>query len=195
MSGKFITPILTFLITLLLSESSECAVIVDSRTGLPLPKASVLDKKGKLIGFCSENGELPDIPASAYPLSIRCIGYKTVKIQQPTDEHIALEETTYDLPELKVDRKKHQVLHIIGYLREYSTLESYYDTVFLFREKTIDFMIPTKQVKKYEGWTRPRVLESKSYYHFTNVEGLDSVSKYYEQIFSWSDLAGIFKSI
>ena len=195
MSGKLIAPLLTFLLALAFSERSECAIIVDSKTGLPLQKASVLDKKGKLIGFCSENGELPDIPATAYPLSIRCIGYKTVTIERPTNERIALEEKPYYLPELMVDRKKHQVLHIIGYLREYSTLESYYDTVFLFREKTVDFMIPTKQVKKYEGWTRPRVLESKSYYHFTNMEGLDSVSKYYEQIFSWSDLAGIFRSI
>lgn len=177
------------------TTSGEKITVVDAKTGNPLPKASILDRKGKVIGFCSDDGYLPDIPLDAYPISIRCIGYEPMSLEKPSTDHIKLKEKNIKLPDLIVDSKKHQVLHIVGYLREYSTLESYYDTVFLFREKTVDFMIPTKRAKHYEGWTRPRVLASKSYYRFTNMEGLDSVSKYYEQIFSWSDLAGIFKSI
>lgn len=192
---KLIIPFLIAALSLNLEHSKKNAVVVDSKNRQPVNKASVLDRKGKLIGFSSEDGSLPDIPLSSYPVSIRCIGYKPASLEKPADRFIILEENTFNLPELLVDSKKHQVLHLVGYLREYSTLESYYDTIFLFREKTVDFMIPTKRVKRYEGWTRPRVLASKSYYHFTNMEGLDSVSKYYDQIFSWSDLAGIFKSV
>lgn len=195
MSGKLVLPFFVTIIFIALSASSKEVIVVDSKTGTPLQKVSILDKKGKLIGFSSEEGKIPDLPVSSFPISVRCIGYKPIIIEKPADTVIYLKESTFELPELAVDRKKHQVLHLIGYLREYSTLESYYDTVFLFREKTVDFMIPTKQVKKYEGWVRPRVLASKSYYHFTNTEGLDSVSKYYEQIFSWSDLTGIFKTL
>ena len=39
------------------------------------------------------------------------------------------------------------------------------------------------------------MLASKSYYHFSNSEGLDSVSKYFRQNFSWSDLVGIFSTV
>lgn len=101
-------------------------------------------------------------------------------------------ERTYSLPEVVVNPKKRQVLRLMGYVREYSTLTTYADTVFLFREKTVDFMIPTaKAAKKFKGWTQPRVLASKSYYHFTDAYGLDSVSNYFGQYFSWADWVGI----
>lgn len=102
------------------------------------------------------------------------------------------EERTYKLPEVVVNPKKRQVLRLMGYVREYSTLTSCADTVFLFREKTVDFMVPTKKAaKKFPGWTNPRVLASKSYYRFTDSEGLDSVSNYFGQYFSWADWVGI----
>ena len=97
------------------------------------------------------------------------------------------------LPELLVNPKKRQVLHLNGYLREYSTLTTYSDTVLLFREKTVDFMVPVRKTGNYRGWLSPRVLASRSYYHFTNSSGLDSVSNHFGQHFSWSDWVGIFK--
>lgn len=96
------------------------------------------------------------------------------------------------LPEVVVEPKKRQVIHLTGYMREYSTLTTYGDTVFLFREKTVDFMVPTRRAKGYEGWLRPRVLASRSYYHFTDAAGLDSVSNHYRRHFSWSDWIEIF---
>lgn len=101
------------------------------------------------------------------------------------------ERPAYTLPELKVDNKKYDVLHLLGYVREYSTLTTYTDTVFLFREKTVDFMVPTRRIRKFAGWTQPRVLASQSYYRFTDHYGLDSVSDRYSQHFSWSDWVGI----
>lgn len=97
------------------------------------------------------------------------------------------------LPELLVNPKKRQVLHLTGYLREYSTLTTYSDTVLLFREKTVDFMVPVRKTGNYRGWLSPRVLASRSYYHFTDSSGLDSVSNHFGQHFSWSDWVGIFK--
>lgn len=97
------------------------------------------------------------------------------------------------LPELLVNPKKRQVLHITGYLREVSTLSTYEDTVLLFREKTVDFMVPVRKTGNFKGWLSPRVLASRSYYHFTNSAGLDSVSNHFGQHFSWSDWVGIFR--
>lgn len=167
-------------------------VIVDAVTGDSLPKASVFDKKGNLIGICSDVGELPYVARSSYPISIRYMGYATSTVDKPGQDKVFLKEMAYDLPEMTVNSKDHQVLHLTGYVREYSTLSTYTDTVLLFREKTVDFMIPSKKVKNYKGWLLPRVLASRSYYHITNSEGLDSVSNHYREHFSWSDWVGLF---
>ncbi|MCM1320286.1 MAG: hypothetical protein NC217_07905 [Muribaculaceae bacterium] len=97
----------------------------------------------------------------------------------------------YELPEVVVTSKGREVLHLTGYMRELSQLTSYSDTVTLFREKMVDFMVPTKRAKGYHGWLTPRVLAVNSYYHFTSDNGLDSVSDYFSRHFSWADLVNI----
>lgn len=91
------------------------------------------------------------------------------------------------LPEVVVRSDKKKMLHIVAYMREYSSLTTYSDTVFLFREKLVDFMIPAGQSKRSAGWVNPRVLNSKSYYRFTNSSGRDSVSDKCNFHFAWSD--------
>ncbi|MBO5052942.1 MAG: hypothetical protein J6C44_01755 [Muribaculaceae bacterium] len=95
------------------------------------------------------------------------------------------------LPELIVDSKNHKVLHILAYVRDYSTLTTYTDTISMFREKMVDFMIPANPKTKFKGWLTPRLLNSRSYYRFTNASGLDSVSDRCNHNFSWSDWVGI----
>lgn len=91
------------------------------------------------------------------------------------------------LEEVTVTTHKRSVLHTIGYVREFSELTTYADTVFMFREKWVDFMTPGANTKGYTGWHLPRILSSKSYYRFTNSAGLDSVSDSFNHHFSWSD--------
>ncbi len=106
-----------------------------------------------------------------------------------------LTQNTTDLPELVVESRNHRILHILAYIREYSTLASQTDTVFLFREKTVDYMLPVDRDSKFKGWTTPRVLNARSYYRFTDSSGLDSVSDNCNHHFSWSDWVGIMPSI
>ncbi len=98
---------------------------------------------------------------------------------------------TYELPEVTVKSKNHKYLHVLGYLREYSSLFNNTDTIFLYREKIIDFMLPTSKRGKSRGWTAPRLLASRSYFQFTDSEGLDSVSDYFSTHFSLSDWIGL----
>lgn len=95
-----------------------------------------------------------------------------------------------ELPELLVVSSKQRVLHILAYVREYSSLTTYSDTVFLFREKMVDFMLPSGKTK-FKGWSLPRVLTSRSYFQFKNKDGLDSVSDVSHHHFSWSDWIGL----
>lgn len=98
-----------------------------------------------------------------------------------------------ELPELLVMSKNHKLLHMLAYVREYSTLTTYTDTVFLFREKMVDYMLPASGTK-IKGWSKPRVLTSRSYYRFKDNNGLDSVSDVSNHHFSWSDWIGIVPS-
>lgn len=168
-------------------------VFVDSATGKPLAKASVLDRNGTVAGICSDRGELPYISPDAYPVTIQYMGYEPVTLVRPREGTVKMIETPYDLAEVEFVARKPEVLQIQGYLREYSTLTTSAGDVMLFREKAVDFMVPSNEVKSFKGWLYPRVLSSRSYYHFTDSEGLDSVSNTFSQHFSWSDWVGIFK--
>lgn len=92
-----------------------------------------------------------------------------------------------ELPEVVVYPEDRPMLYMLGYVREYSTLSTLTDTVFLFREKMVDFMLPGRKVKKDRGWRSPRLLASRSCYRFTDSRGLDSVSDSFGAHFSWSD--------
>lgn len=162
-------------------------VVVDSLTKAPLPSASVFDKNGTLLGICNAKGRSPYISKNDFPITVRYLGYLEKSIPEIGCYTVFLTENPTELPEVVVSSRQQKVLHILGYVREYSTLTTYTDTVFLFREKMVDFMlVPDKKVK-FKGWTNPRVLKSKSYYRFTNSHGLDSVSDESNYHFSWSD--------
>lgn len=100
---------------------------------------------------------------------------------------IAAESThTRRLPEVivKSRRKDANVMHIAGIVREYSYLQTYFDTVFMYRDKYVDFMIPLPTVKNFVGWKVARTLKSDSYYQFFDYSGKDSVSDRYYLNFS-----------
>lgn len=93
---------------------------------------------------------------------------------------------TRRLPEVIVHSrpKDANVMHIAGIVREYSYLQTHFDTVFMFRDKYVDFMIPLPDVKKFVGWKVARTLKSDSYYQFFDYNGVDSVSDRYYLNFS-----------
>lgn len=95
------------------------------------------------------------------------------------------------LPEVVVETRKHNVLHLLAYMREYSSLTTYSDTIFMFREKMVDFMLPQDPKSRFKGWKNPRMLKCSSYYRFTDDVGLDSVSDICNHHFTWSDWVGV----
>lgn len=103
----------------------------------------------------------------------------------------SFDSTPIELPEFVYESHKLKALHILAYVREYSSISTYTDTVAMYREKIVDYMLPPRKKSRFRGWKTPRVLSSKSYYRFTNCNGLDSVSNHYNHHFSWSDWVGI----
>ena len=158
---------------------------------MPLSNASVFDAKGQMIGITRNNGRLPRLSSSDYPVTIRYMGFKEKVISEATSDTVFLIENLMELPELIVESNDRRMLHMLAYIREYSTLTTFTDTIFLFREKTADFMLPSQKEGRSKGWNHPRVLSSRSYYNFTNSNGLDSVSDRSNHHFSWADWIGL----
>lgn len=178
-----------------LNIAGKNAVVADSLSHMPLPNASVFDRYGKTIGICNASGEIPTARPADYPITIRHIGFAEKKVPKHSVDTIFLQENTIELPEVIVESGQHKVIHMLAYVREYSTLSTYTDTVFMFREKMVDYMLPPATKSKIKGWRKPRILSAKSYYRFTDGEGLDSVSDRCGHHFSWTDWIGIMPEI
>lgn len=174
---------------------SARTVVVDSVTSVPLPRATVYDRFGNPIGMSDKKGRVPYFPENYYPLTVRYMGFEDCVIPNAFNDTVFMKEDFRELPELVVDRNNCKILHILAYVREYSTMTTYTDTVFLFREKMVDFMLNADQKSKFKGWSKPRVLASQSYYRFTDNKGLDSVSDVSNHHFSWSDWVGVMPSL
>lgn len=184
---------------MILSLSTVCVahakvdnvVVADSATHIPLPHATIYDRHGAAIGMSDNNGMLPRIALTSYPITLRYIGYNDKSVAKASGDTIFLSKEVSELQEVVLESRKRPMLHLLAYVRECSTLATYTDTVFLFREKMVDYMIPTDDKVRFRGWTTPRVLTCKSYYQFTNQAGLDSVSDTSHHHFSWSDWMGV----
>jgi len=179
------------LFTTNIDGQSRIAVVADSLTCTPLANASIFNRKGNFVGTSDSNGGISCASASDYPITIRYMGFYEKVVPGVNVDTIFLQENITQLPEVVVESRQKKMLHILAYMREYSTLSTYTDTVTLFREKMVDFMLPDDRKSHYAGWRNPRILNSQSYYRFTNAYGLDSVSDRCNQHFTWSDWVGI----
>lgn len=182
---------LLFMLCPLRAESAGRTIVADAAERRPLPHASVFDRHGRFIGACSAEGMVPAVSPVDYPLTVRYIGFREATVESTATDTVLLREIVMELPEVVVESRRHNMLHMLAYVREYSTLTTYVDTIFMFREKMVDYMLPATAGMRFKGWRKPRVLSSRSYYRFTNAQGLDSVSDRCRHYFSWSDWVGI----
>ncbi len=192
-----ITGILLMLVSgiFYIAGQNRRVTVADSLTRSGLPNASVFNHRGSFIGTSDNAGTITCASDTDYPITIRYIGYWEKTADIADGDTIFLHENITELPEVSIERKNQKMLHILAYVREYSTLASYTDTVTMFREKMVDFMLPNDDKTSFKGWNSPRILNSKSYYQFTNANGLDSVSDRCNQHFTWSDWLGISPEI
>lgn len=165
-------------------------IVADSLTRLPLPSASVFDSKGRAVAMTDNAGVIPTFSPEAFPVTVRYLGFQEKVIHSASADTVFLSSVPTHLGEVIVESRSHKLLHILAYVREYSTLSSYTDTVFLFREKMVDYMLNPDKAR-FNGWRSPRIIKSRSYYRFTDAYGLDSVSNRCSHHFSWSDWVGI----
>lgn len=191
MCRKILIFVILFISPLFFAAGAPRYVVADSASHLPLPHASIYDRHGKAVGITDARGNMPEVAPERYPLTVRYLGFFDKKIPAVARDTVFLREDFNMLPEVVIETKGQRLLHIVAYVHEYSTLTTYSDTISLFREKMVDYMLPADPKSKFKGWRTTRTLSCKSYYRFTDYTGLDSVSDSHQNHFSWADWIGI----
>ena len=67
---------LIIIICLLLSVSAYAQQrVIDATDSIPVSVASIFDFDGNVVGYTMDDGTFSEIPETAYPITIRCLGY------------------------------------------------------------------------------------------------------------------------
>ncbi|MBO5698590.1 MAG: hypothetical protein J6R79_01105 [Bacteroidaceae bacterium] len=146
--------------------------VVDALDNSPVTSAPIFNAAGNVIGMTSNEGDFSDISESAYPITIRCIGYESVTVEQPKDTIIMMLPALYELEEVVVSAKR-EVLKLTAYVREYFTISSQTDTIAYFAEHMADRYMPADENIKFNK-NSLRLRNTRCYSHFKG-EDLDSV--------------------
>ena len=147
--------------------------VVDVMDNSPVSSAAIFDAQGNVVGFTSSEGDFSDIPESDYPLTIRCIGYENIVVEQPKDTVVQMIPMIYELDEAVISASR-DVMKQTFYVREYFTISSATDTITHFLEHMCDRYVPvSKKVKFKKNDLRYRNTRSYKYYQ---IDDRDSIA-------------------
>ena len=148
--------------------------VVDAVSQSPVAAASIFDAAGNMVGFTWSDGLFSEVPESAYPVTLRCIGYEQLVIERPEDKTWEMTPMAYELEEVVIVPVKRNVLKQTFYVREYFSMSNATDTVTIFMEHMADRFVPTSKDAKFGGNSSLRILDTHHYSRY-KVMGKDSV--------------------
>ena len=156
--------------------------VVDATDRSPISTASILDAEGNMVGFTYNDGVFSEIPASAYPVTLRCIGYEQLVIERPGNRTWEMTPIAYELDEVVILPIERNVLKQTFYVREYFSMYNENDTITSFMEHMAERFVPTSKDAKFGGNSSLRILESRQYTHY-QLFGEDSITTDPETLF------------
>lgn len=189
--------IISIITALILSSSTfdaDAYRLIDASTNAPLPLASITDRSGNVVGMTDKSGVIPELQKDRYPITFNYMGYASLQILKPAEDDVKMILQEYELPELVISPGARPLLHLTGYMREVTSVLSSSDSVTIFKESVVDFLVPVEKTK-VKGWNKARELASKTYVRMSNSSGLDSVSTSHEYEFMlWGNRKSLIPS-
>lgn len=168
--------------------------LIDADTKAPLALASITDRSGNVVGMTDKSGAIPELQKDRYPITFNYMGYASLQLLKPAEDDVKLIQQEYELPEIVVIPGSSPLLRLTGYMREITSVLSSSDSVTIFKESVVDFLVPMEKTK-VKGWKKARELASQTYVRMSNSEGLDSVSTNHEYEFMlWGNRKGLIPS-
>ena len=156
--------------------------VVDAETQSPIAAASIFDAVGNMVGFTWSDGVFSEVPETAYPITLRCMGYEPLVIDRPEEKTWEMTPKIYELEEVVAVPVKRNILKQTFYMREYFSVCNASDTVTFFMEHMAHRFIPTSKDVKFDEDSSLRILETRQYAHY-QVSGKDSVVANPEEAF------------
>ena len=147
--------------------------VVDVMDDTPLSSATVFDAQGNVVGFTSSEGDFSNIPETAYPITIRCIGYENIVVTHPVDTVLQMIPAVYELEEAVISASR-EVMKQTFYVREYFSICSETDTITHFLEHMCDRYVPASKGVKFKN-NDLRYRNTRSYRHYQIGES-DSIA-------------------
>lgn len=189
-----IISIITALILSSLTFDADAYRLIDASTNAPLPLASITDRSGNVVGMTDKSGAIPELQKDRYPITFNYMGYASLQILKPAEDDVKMVPQEYELPEIVISPGARPLLHLTGYMREVTSVLSSSDSVNIFKESVVDFLVPVEKTKA-KGWKKARELASKTYVRMSDAAGLDSVSTSHEYEFMlWGYRKGLIPS-
>lgn len=165
--------------------------LLDLSSDAPLPLASITDRSGNVVGMTDKNGEIPRLSSGLFPVTFSYVGFEPMEITAEPEADVRMVRQDYELPEIEVVAGSRPLLHLKGYMREVTSVLGSSDSVTLFRESIVDYLVPVEK-SKVKGWRKARILASKTYVRMTDSSALDSVSTEHEYEFMlWGNRYGM----
>ena len=149
--------------------------VVDALDSMPVSAASAFDAKGNMVGYTRGDGVLSEIKASAYPITLRRMGYEQLVIDTPEEKTWQMVPVLFNLPELVVASEERNAMRQTFYAREYFSMTATGDTINFFIEHMAERFIPASKDSKYEGNPTLRICGSRVYANY-NMAGEDSTA-------------------
>ena len=149
--------------------------VIDAADNSPIAAASIFDVSGNMAGITGSDGTISGIPESAYPITIRCIGYEQLVIEQAEEKTWEMIPAAYELEEVVVVPAERNVLKQTFYVREYFSMCNSTDTTTFFIEHMADRFVAASKKAKYNGSSSLRILDSHHYSRY-KLNGKDSLA-------------------
>ena len=149
--------------------------VIDATDNTPVSAASIFDASGNMAGITGSDGTITGIPESAYPITIRCIGYEQLVIEQAEEKTWEMIPAAYELEEVVVVPAERNVLKQIFYVREYFSMCNSTDTTTFFIEHMADRFVAASKKAKFNGSSSLRILDSHQYSRY-KIDGKDSLA-------------------
>ena len=167
---------LIIIICLLLSVSAYAQQrVIDATDSIPVSVASIFDFDGNVVGYTMDDGTFSEIPETAYPITIRCLGYEPLVIAEPKDTVWQMKQSFYDMPELVVVPGDRNVMKQILYIRNYFSMCNEMDTVTHFVEEMAYRYVPAIEDAKIDIGNQIHNAGSRSFSQH-KVGDIDSVA-------------------
>lgn len=125
-------------------------VVIDTEEQSPLPMASVFNSNGTIVGTTDDNGFLPQLKNSDFPLTLRYLGYDPVSVASPDVDSVRMSVSVFELPELAVGPVNRPIVRMTAYVREYASMTTSNDTVDMFLDYMGAVNWTTEKVKSFK---------------------------------------------